>query len=201
LENSILEAKEYFYNKEYKQALELFLKKDKFYEAGLCFLLCKDIKNARFCFEKEKKNLFAASWGLKILDYIKMEIKKYPSYLQVRAFYEIYLNLFIENDLIDYAQNLINIYPSLMRSNPEICKFIARALSATNYDELALNFTQRATQNSFFDPEAFFIASEIYVKKQEYSNALDEIKKILDIMPKYYPALKLKEQILEKINQ
>ena len=34
-------AKQHFYNKEYEKALEIFDKKNKFYEAGLCSLLLK----------------------------------------------------------------------------------------------------------------------------------------------------------------
>lgn len=197
MEELILKAKDLFYKKEYRQAKDIFLSLNKFYEAGLCFLLLGDLANAKKYWKKDKTNLFASSWGLNVLDYIKLKFKKPSSFLQIRAFYETYIGLLIENNFIEYAQNLINTANELSKSNPEVLKFLSRVLNAYGYDDLSLEFVRRIKEFGYMDPEAFFISSEIYFHRGEYSNALDDLKLILDVLPEYYPANRLKTMILE----
>ncbi len=197
MEDLILKAKELFDKKEYESAKDIFLKENKLYEAGLCFLLCNDIKNARACWKKDKENVFASSWGLNVLDYIQRKVKRLPSFLQIRAFYELYINLLIENNLIEYAQNLINVYYELTKSNPETLKFVARVLNAKGYDDLSLEFIKRIKDFGYIDPEAFFISAEINYEREKYSDSLDDLKRILDFLPGYYPAVTLKQKILD----
>ena len=196
-ESALSTAKELFYKKEYKKASDIFLKENKLYEAGFCHFLMNDLENAKKYWQQDKKNLFASGWGLNALDYIKHNVKNYPSFLQIRAFYEIYIGLLIESNLIEYAQNLINVSHELAKANPEVPKFLARVLNAYGYDDLSLEFVKRIRDFGYMDPEALFISSEIYFRRSEYSNALDDLKRILDVLPEYYPAVKLKQIILD----
>ena len=192
-------AKKYFYNKDYKSACEIFLKYKKFYESGMCFLFMNDIKNAKKYWQMDKENKFASSWGLNVLEFIKLKMLKPPTYLQIRAFYEMYIELFIENSMIDYAQNLINMYPTLSKYNSETYKFVCRALYAKEYYDLALDFAKKTEEEYNFDPEALYISADINFMRKNYAKSFDEIRKILDVIPNYYPARKLKETLLKTI--
>ena len=192
MQTLLTNAKTLFYNKRYEEAFELFLKEKHLYGAGLCKLLLKDPKRAKKIWSSEKSPCLATSWGLIVLDLIKLKAVKSPTYLQVRAFYETYMNLFINSNLIEYAENLLSLYPFLFRSNFEVLKFTARVLWANRYYDLSLEFIDMIKEKNMFDPEALFIEAQIYLERREYSRALNAIDKILAQVPEYYPAVKFK---------
>jgi tetratricopeptide (TPR) repeat protein len=197
LYSEIEQAKSFFYAKKYNVAQELFVKLGMGYEAGLCSFLLNKMHEAKKIWENIKSPCIGTSWGLIALDLINLKPDKRPSYLQVRAFYEVYLNLLIENNFLKYAENLINVYPTLIRSNCEIFKFIARALFANGYYDLSMDFIAKSKQVEFFDPEAIFISSQINCIKRRYSDAIADLDEILNKTPYYFPAIYFKRVILD----
>lgn len=196
MDNEIEQAKSFFYAKNYDIAQELFLKLGMEYEAGFCAFLSNNLEDAERIWKDIKSPCIATSWGLIALDLIKLKPDKKPSYLQVRAFYEVYLNLLIENKLLGYAENFINVYPTLIRSNCEVFKFIARALFANGYYDLAMDFLVKTKQIDFFDPEALFISSQINCIKRKYTEAISNLDEILNKTPYYFPAIDFKRVLL-----
>ena len=92
----IKKAKEYFNNKQYDKALEIFISENENYDAGLCCLMLNQVDRARNFWKKNHKSSRASSWGLIILDLIHLKNPKIkPSFFQTRAYLEVYLNLFI----------------------------------------------------------------------------------------------------------
>ena len=191
-------ANDYFYNKDYKTALKLFLKSENYYGAGLCSLLLCNTKRAKI-FWSINKNCPASKWGLVMLDFIQLKKNKIPTFFQTRAQLEIYLSLFIENNLIEWAQNLISCCDVLFRANPESYKFIARALYANGYFKLAINFCKKSLRYFYSDPEAFLIMSQCQFLLSDIAEALDSINRTLAIVPMYYPAKLFKKILLEEI--
>ena len=189
-------AKELFYNKEYSKAISYFKKINDDYSTGLCYLLLKDEKYAKKHFEHAKKSSPAANWGLCVLDFINLRPSKQATFFQTRAFLEVYLNLFIENHLIEYAQNLISSSDSLYFANPESYKFIARALFANGYFPLAITFCEKSLRIFYSDPEALLILSQCLFLIGKIEEAKTTNEKILKIAPDYYPS-KLFKVILE----
>ncbi len=196
-----LKAKEHFYKKEYNEALELFSKINNNYALGLCNLLLKNEKEAKKFWSQNKKHCPACQFGLVILDLIKLKMNKQPSFFQTRAQLEIYLNLFLENNLIEWAENLISCCDFLYRSNPESYKFIARALYSNGYFDLAITFCKKSLRLFYCDPEAFLILSQCHFLKNDLKEALDLINKVLDIVSDYYPAILFKKIIKDKIDE
>lgn len=193
-------AKELFYNGDYKEALKLFCAENLNYEAGLCALLLEDEKGAKNFWSKDKDPDIATKWGLIVLNIIHLKIKERPSFFQVRAFLEVYLNLFIENKLLSWAENLISACDIFAMANPETYKFIARALFANGYLELSHKFLNESKKLFYFDPETHFIDSQAYFLEEEYEKALKSINETLKSAGEYYPAIEFKKQILQKIN-
>ena len=190
-------AKELFYQGDYKEALKFFSANDSNYEAGLCSLLLGDEKQAKNFWTIEKTPDIATKWGLIVLNIIHLKIKERPSFFQVRAFLEVYLNLFIENKLLKWAENLISACDILAKSNPEAYKFIARALFANGYLELSHKFLDESKKLFYNDPEAHFIDSQAYFLEKKYDKALKSINETLEIAREYYPAVEFKK-IIEK---
>lgn len=182
-------AKDYFYKKDYKQAFKIFSAEKDYYSAGLCAFLLKKPLSAR---KYWKKNLScpASQWGLCVLDFVELkEPRKKATFFQTRAFLEVYINLLLENELIEWAQNLIASSDLLHQSNPESYKFIARALYANGYFELAIIFCKRSLKLFYCDPEAFLILSQCHYLLGDLGEALDCINRVNDIIDDYFPAI------------
>lgn len=194
-------AKECFYQKNYNEALKLFIEDENYYGAGLCSLLLKDTKSAKKYWNKKKKDCPASNFGLSILKYINLKIPETPSFFQTRAQLEIYLTLFIENGLIEWAENLISCCDSLYLANPESYKFIARALFANGYFKLAIKFCKKTIKIFYCDPEAFLILAQCNFLIGELGEALDWVNKTINMVPEYYPAILLKDIVKKEIEK
>lgn len=193
-------AKELFYNGDYNKALELFSKANLNYEAGLCALLLGDENNAKIFWTKDKEQDIATKWGLIILNVIHLKIKERPTFFQVRAFLEVYLNLFIQTKHLNWAENVISACDIFARANPETYKFIARALFANGYMELSHKFLNESKKLFYCDPEAHFIDSQAYFIEGKYKESLNSINETLKSAGDYYPAIEFKKIIEQKIN-
>ena len=193
-------AKECFYNKDYNCALNLFIEESNYYGAGLCSLLLCDTNKARKYWSLNK-NCPACKWGLFILDIIKLKKNGAPTFFQTRAQLEIYLSLLIENNLIEWAQNIVSCCDIFFKANPESYKFIARALYANGYFKLAISFCKKSLRYFYSDPEAFLILSQCQFLLADLGEALDSVNRILAITPTYYPAKLFRNIIVEEINK
>ncbi len=193
-------AKDYFYDKDYKSALNLFIEESNYYGAGLCCLLTCDTKKAQF-YWSINKNCPASKWGLCVLDFIKLKNTKKPSFFQTRAQLEVYLSLLIENNLIEWAQNLVSSCDTFFNANPESYKFIARALYANGYFQLAVAFCKKSLRFFYSDPEAFLIMAQCQFLLAELGEALDSVNRTLAIAPMYYPAKLFRNILLEEIEK
>ena len=193
-------AKSYFYKKEYRKALKIFLKDENYYGAGLCSLLLCNTNRARIFFSINK-NCPASKWGLNVLDLIQLKRDKVPTFFQTRAQLEIYLSLFLENNLIEYAQNLVSSCDVLFMANPESYKFIARALFANGYFKLAIDFCKKSLRYFYSDPEAFLIMGQCQFLLADLAEALDSTNRTLAIAPTYYPAKLFRNILLGEIEK
>ena len=199
----IKQAKDFFYNKEYRKAHKLFSEEKDYYSSGLCCLLLNKEKSAQLYWRKNCFDDPASAWGLRILDLIHLKAPKVrPSFFQTRAFLEIYLNLFLQNEKTEWAQNLISACDYLYQCNPESYKFIARALYSNGYFDLAIQFCKKTLKLFYSDPEAFLILSQCYYLIGDLGESLDCINRVLNMVDDYYPAIIfhkiLKEEIAQK---
>ncbi|MBR1617865.1 hypothetical protein IJ670_06915 [bacterium] len=191
-------AKTYFYNKDYKPALKIFVKEQDFYSAGLCCLLLNHQKRAKTFWQYSKHNSPASMWGLCVLDLINLKVPNaLPGFFQTRAQLEIYLSLFLENNKIEWAQNLISSSDFLFKANPESYKFIARALYANGYFEFAVVFCNKSLEIFWSDPEALLIMAQCYYLLGDKNKAKHTLVHTLNVAEKYYPALLFKKILQE----
>ena len=190
-------AKDLFYKGDYAGAFDIVNNENLNYEAGLCALLCGDEYVAKDFWTRDENPDVATKWGLIVLNIIHLKIKEHPTFFQLRAFLEVYISLFIESKNLPWAENLISACDIFARYNPESYKFIARALFANGYLQLAHKFLDESKKLFYFDPEAHFIDSQAYFLEEKYSEALKSINETLKSAKDYYPALEFKK-IIEK---
>ena len=132
-----------------------------------------------------------------VIEYINNNKDKIPSFFQTRAFLEVYINLFIENNLYEYCENLILASETLFNANPESYKFIARALFSNGYFDLAIDFCKKSLDLFYSDPEALLIIAQCYYLINNKNEALEYIKRLREAVKDYYPAI-LFEEVLMK---
>ena len=195
------EAKGHFYRREYNEALKLFMEDENYYAVGLCSLLLKDTVSAEKYWRMKKDDCPASNFGLSILKFIELKPAKIPTFFQTRAQLEIYLNLFIENGLIEWAENLISNCDNFYISNPESYKFIARALFANGYFKLAITFCKKTVDIYYCDPEAFLILAQCNFLLGDLGESLDWINRTIDMVPDYHPAILLKDIVKKEIEK
>jgi len=197
--NDIDFARFCFDNKHYDKAKDIFLNRNMLYEAAFCALLTGNAKGARLILDEIKTPSSASEWGLIICDVVeKKPLHRQPKYFQVRAFLEIYINLFLENELWDFADNVINSYKYFTRVNSEVPKFIARVLSVWGYFDLVHEFCALAKKICYYDPEVHYIEAETYFVEDKYKMAQDAIEEAVKVAPEYFPAQRLK-RIIENL--
>ena len=147
------------------------------------------------------KNCPASKWGLCILDFIQLKQEKLPTFFQTRAQLEVYLSLLIDNNLTEWAQNIVSCCDFFFKANPESYKFIARALFANGYFKLAIDFCKKSLRYFYSDPEAFLIMGQCQFLIADLGEALDSINRTLAIAPLYYPAKLFRNILLEEIEK
>ncbi len=202
MNTEIKKAKHFFYNKQYEKAFEIFSSINEcFYEAGLCALMLKNEKTAYNYWAKNKKKCPACNFALSVLNYINLKPAQKPSFFQVRAQLEIFLNLFLENEFIDWAENLIANCDEFYASNPESYKFIARALFSNGYFDLALQFLKKTLRQYYCDPEAMIIYSQCQFLLGNLGEALDYVNRIDNMVDGYFPAKLFRLVITEEIKK
>lgn len=201
INTNIEKAKDFFYKKDYLNAYKIFSQlSDCMYETGLCALMINNLEEARKCWLKSKSYSPASEFGLYILDCIDLKARQLPSFFQTRAFLEIYLNLFLENNLVKWSENVVGYCEYFAKSNPEAFKFIARALYSNGYFSLAVRFLNKSITICPYDPEALLILSQCEFLLGNRGEALDIINKSLVYAPDFFPSKLMKNIILDDIN-
>lgn len=195
MNEKLKKAQSLFYKKKYKAAYELFSEINETYSMGVCSLLLGDLPSARLFFKIKEDECIASNFGLVVLNVLEGDFNKIPTYFQVRCFLEVFLNLFIENKMYDFAQKLIDNYGFFSNTNYETPKFIARVLNANGFDNYVHFFADRAVEICMYDAEIYYINSLVYIKENNYKEAKKWIDKCTSFAPEYYPILKLREKV------
>lgn len=165
-------------------------------ESGYFELLNNRPQNAEELFSKISAEDIRAHWGAFIATLVQGNLHGYPSYFELRNFFEIDFNLFLKHYLGEYIENIIKYTDWLCTINPEVFKFLGRVFLNNGYDEYGMFFLKRAKDYFYTDPELHYLLAETYYKNGDKKNAKKSLKSCLEILPAYYPAIAL-ERVLE----
>lgn len=197
-------------NSEYKNAVknllsgtnlecqQFFAEKKSLLELGYCEILSDNLENAKKIFNIIIDEDIRAVWGLFMISLIEGDVKKYPSYFELRNFLEIDLNLLISYYKGSYVENIIRYADFMFTINPEVYKFIGRVLYNNGYQEQAMFFLNRAKSYFYNDPELHYLLAYIFYNDRDYVKAKESVDNCLKILPEYFPAINMKNKISQK---
>ena len=191
-------AVSFFENRDYANAFELFEKLGMTYESGYCKLMSANLHEAERIWESCDIDSPALKWGLAFIKLIEMDIPNGITFFQVRNFLERDLDLLIENNHFQYAQNVISASDILTECNCETPKFIGRVLLNNGYMEQAVYYLNKAKNICYTDPETQFLLAQYYAFKEDTQTAVSVLKNSLKITPNYYPAKALLQELLSR---
>lgn len=174
---------------------EFFNKNNYVLEYSYCKLLSGDIETAKTEFSKIENKDFRANWGRKLIQFIEGYVYKIPSYFQIRNFLELDLNLLIQAKQPQFVENIINGADLFYSINPESYKFISRVMLYNDFSEIALYYLNKAKDKFYYDPEMHFMLANCYVKNGDIALAKESISNCLNILPEYFPAKKLQDNL------
>lgn len=188
-------AKVFFYEKKYNHAAKIYYELKMFYESGYCLLLQGDLYNTKRLWDKVNEDSPITSWGKALLGFIEKKPEAKPTYFQVRNFLEQDLDALLSANLIEYAENVINSIDMLAQINSESYKYVARVLFNHGYFDISKNFLEQSKEIYYKDPETHFLIAKINIQNNALPDAIESLKKTLEINPEYFPAKKLLEKI------
>jgi len=174
-----------------------FEKNNYILELAYCKLLTGNPKQARILFNQIADTEKRAHWGSLISSLILKELTPYPTYFELRNYLEIDLNLLINYSQGDYVEEILNYADIFSSINPETYKYIGRVLYNNELNSWAKFFLERGKNFLYQDPELHVILSELYMKEGNNSKALNSANACLAMLPNYFPALKLKQKLIQ----
>jgi len=183
-------AESLYLQKKFSEAAKIYHELGKFAEEGYCH------------FYDGNKSLADTVWISPLIQwaklfsgYIERKRNGFPTFFQIRNFYENDLDMLLLNGFEDYAENLIDSIQFFEDINPEIYKFTARALYNHKYYDFADKFLSVAKKYGEEDSELYVLDAKNNIAQKRYYSAVKSLEKSLDISKDYCPAKILFENV------
>lgn len=160
-------------------------------------ILNDDLKTASAVFEAVDSP--RARWGRALAGILSGYLEHYPTYFEIRNFYEIDLDFLLNNKKIDYTEMLLGALGILSEINNEVYKYTARVMYEHKLYNSALEYMEKSKEVLYKDPELHFMFAKYYLNQGQYRLADYYLDECLKIVPSYCPAIKLKEEIADKL--
>jgi len=164
-------------------------------ELAYCYLLQEKIHDAKTFFEKVDNP--RGLWGKRLSKLFLDEYDEAPTYFEIRNFFEIDLNMFIDLGLYEYANSMLKNIDLFYSVNGESYKLVARVLLNNGYYEPAKIYIEKSKSKFYNDPELHYIDMQFYEKTGDYDSALKAVENCLSVIPTYYPAKQSRERLLK----
>lgn len=174
---------------------QFFLDNGYLLEYAYCEFLDDNLELAKEIFYSLREKDIRAHWAFCMISMIEGNLSEYPTYFELRNFLEIDLNILISYCKGDYVEKILRYSDFMFSINPEVYKFIGRALYNCDMETQAMFFLQTAKSYFYHDPELHFLIAYIYYRKKDYMKAKKSLQDCLYVLPKYFPA----EDLLRKI--
>ncbi len=162
-------------------------------EQGYLLILNDELEKAFQVFSALESS--RALWAVSLIAVLKGFLKKYPTYFQIRNFFEIDLDFLIKNEKINYVEQLLGALEIFSSINQEVYKYAARVMYENKLYSIALKYMNHSKKIYYNDAELHFMLAKYYIKLSDYENAEFYVNECLKLIPDYYPAKILKQQI------
>lgn len=163
-------------------------------ESAYLLVLKDNLKEAEAVFEALDSP--RAKWGKSLIEIINGYLENYPTYFEIRNFFEIDLDFLLKNNKIEYAEQLLGATDFLIDINQEVYKFTARAMFENQLYNAAKKYLDKSKAIFYKDPELHFMYAKYFIHTGENTYAKYHLDECLKILPDYFPAKKLKESLV-----
>ncbi len=177
----------YLNTTELDKAYEYFKKANNIQNCAYIKFLKGDLETALVLLNNIKDESSFINWLINIINIIK-DTESYPTYFQIRNFYEQDLDMLFRNKQNNLIYKIINKTKYLSKYNMEIYKYIGRVLYNNQYYEESKNHIKKSIEICYKDPESHFLLGEIYIKINKKDEAINEFRKAIEVNEKYLPA-------------
>ena len=160
-------------------------------EAAYYELFHKNCNMAHKLFLSVADEDIRANWGAFLSAMCSDCVSGYPSYMEIRNFFEVDLQLLLNYYLGDYIEIICNYSNFLGNINSEVYKYMGRVFMKNNYTSLGLLYLKHGEDYFYRDPELHYLLAEYYYQIKDYNTSRDYINKCLRLLPEYYPAVKM----------
>ncbi len=188
LQNLNLLGKIYLNELNLNKAIDCFFKSKSSYEFGYCLFLKGEYDKALKVFNYINNQSSAVKWNIFLIKLIRNEVKDYPTFFQIRNYYERDLDILIQLKQKEAVKTILENIKYLEQFNSEIYKYTARVLLNNGITETAKNYIKKSIDICYKDPENHFIMGEIYEKTGEKEEAKKSYLKVLEVNKDYMPA-------------
>ncbi len=154
-------------------------------------LINDDLNTSKLVFESIDSP--RALWGKALVDILSGYIEKFPTYFEIRNFYEIDLDFLIKNNKTHYVEQLLSSLKYLTQINQEVYKYTARVMLENKLYNSALEYMEKSKELFYNDPELHFMLAKFYISQNNLDIAVTYIDECLRMVPSYFPALKIRE--------
>ena len=165
-------------------------------EHAYLLILYNDLNAASAIFEQIDSP--RAKWGEVLVSVLKGFLQKYPTYFQIRNFYEIDLDFLLKNERINYTELMLGALEVFSSINQEVYKYAARVMYGNKLYTAALKYMNKSKKLYYNDAELHFMLAKYYLRVNDFDNSEFYINECLNLIPDYYPAMILKQKIEDK---
>ena len=172
----------------YDKALSMFEKAKNILGLGYCKFLQGKPKEAEKILLLIKDSSSFVNWILFLISLCNDAKDIYPTYFQIRNFYEQDLEMLFKAKQYEIIKKILNKNYYLERFNREIYKYSARVLKNNNYEKEAEELLKKSLDICYKDPETHYMLGEIYLIQNKKDIAIKAFKISEEVNNGYYPA-------------
>ncbi|MFI3299892.1 MAG: hypothetical protein R3Y28_00580 [Candidatus Gastranaerophilales bacterium] len=191
-------AKQKLLTPDFKSVQQFFVENNYILELAYSKIFEEELEDAKSLLNSINDIDTRAKWTLTMISLIEGKAVNYPTYFQLRNFFEIDLNLLITHYKGEYVENILRYSDSLFNVNTEIYKYIGRVLYINGLKEQGIFFLERAKNYFYNDPELHFCFATINYENKNFDEAMKNIETCLAILPEYFPAINLYKIITDE---
>lgn len=169
-----------------------------FTESAYCYIILDKLDKAQELFAKSANFDIRAHWGLFLIQLLKSEISRQPTYFEIRNFLEIDINILILYCKGNYVERIMKYTDFMAFYNPECYKFMGRVFWANHLMDASMYYLMMAKDKFYTDPELHYLLGYIYYNDKDIPKARKSLESCLNMLPGYAPAVKLLDKITQQ---
>ena len=187
-DNSEEKARILLFSGNFEESAVIYKRLGMKFEEGYCHLLAGNLQEAENTWDELGDENSWLLWGRILIQALKGELEEYPTYLQLRNFLEVEMNIFFENGRFDFIEQILKSLDTFLEVNLECYKYIGRVFLNNKQPEKSLIFFLKFKEININAPEIQYLLAKNYMALNMRSLAEDAIEKCLQANPNYYPA-------------